>query len=257
MKTSRSVLFPAVLTFLFGAGWATARDAAASQAGGLPGLSEQVEALQRMVGSLQVVVTNLQSANTDLANALAAERAARLAADALLQAALTQEAAQRIATDLSIEAALNTETTNRIAGDQHLQSEIAALPPIGPPDAFVGQGGVSPALTNSAPTVVASVQVPAGNYAIHAVVPVDNFDTDEQFGECALSTAQPKFDGTFPTSGGDALLLLDGGGFHTAQIPLTDTASFTQPTVITVLCTGFKWISLGATINAIAVGTVH
>src|SRR5262249_26495388 len=93
MKTARGVLGPVVLGFLCGAGWATARDAAASLAGGLPGLSEQVQALQTLVGNLQVVVTTLQSANTDLANALAAERAARIAADALLQAALTQETA--------------------------------------------------------------------------------------------------------------------------------------------------------------------
>jgi len=257
MKMSRSVLFPIALALLFGAGWATVPDSAASQAGGLPELSEQVRTLQALVGSLQAVVAQLQAANTDLGNALDAERAARLATDDALRVALAQEAQQRSAADAGLQAALGVETASRVAADQHLESEIAALPAIGPPDVFVGQGGVSPELNNSAPTVVASVQVPAGHYVIHAVVPVDNFDTDEQFGECALSTAQPKFDGTFPTNGGDALLLLDGGGFHTAQIPLIGTASFTQPTVITVLCTGFKWISLGATINAISVGTLR
>jgi hypothetical protein len=256
MKFSRSALFPIAIAFLLGAGGID-RDAAASQAGGLPELSEQVHALQTLVASLQAIVTSLQSANADLASALATERAARMAADDALRVALALEGQQRSGADIALQGALAVETTNRVSADQHLQSEIDALPPIGAPDVFVGQGVVSPELNNSTPTVVASVQVPAGSYAIHAVVPVDNFDTDEQFGECALSTAQPKFNGTFPTNGGDALLLLDGGGFHTAQIPLTNTATFTQPAVISVLCTGFKWISLGATINAIAVGTVH
>src|SRR5262249_29769251 len=69
MKMSRSVLFPVALALLFGAGWATVPDALASQAGGLPELSEQVRALQALVGSLQAVVAQLQAANTDLGNA--------------------------------------------------------------------------------------------------------------------------------------------------------------------------------------------
>jgi len=243
-----------MLAYVLVAATAYAPSAWASEAGGLPALAAQVDALQSLVTTLQGAVAALQSTNATLKSALDAEVAARAAAEAALQTALAQETSARVAGDTALQTALTAEAVDRAKADQHLEDLVTGSGAGGPPEVFAGRGGVSPRMDNTTPTEVASLQVPAGNYLIHAIVPLFNFDEDSQQGRCALSTASNPFGNVLPTG---AIGYLDIEGSTNARISLVATAAFAQPTAITVRCIGFNWVAINAAIEAVTVNALH
>jgi hypothetical protein len=129
----------------------------------------------------------------------------------------------------------------------------------GPSDVYFVAGQVSGELNNNAPTVVASLSVPPGNYSITAVVPLFNEDGDDQTAECKLSTAPPpsEFDST---NFGHVRLRLEGIGidkFDFGQMTLIGTATFLINSTITVSCTGFRLVAITPGIIATKVGALH
>ena len=86
-----------------------------SLAGGAHGAPKTLEA---RIAALEVLVNDLQAQ-------LAAERAARIAADQALQAAITAEVGARSAGDQALQTAIANEATARAAADQSLQTAIA------------------------------------------------------------------------------------------------------------------------------------
>ena len=104
---------------------------AQSQAGGLPVVSDRVSVLEGVAANLQTAVTTLrtevtvlQNTNTELKNALDAERTARIAADNALQAALNQKATTRETQDGNLELALVVEHAQRANTDLKLRGLI-------------------------------------------------------------------------------------------------------------------------------------
>jgi hypothetical protein len=90
-------------------------------------------------------------------------------------------------------------------------------------------------------------------------VPVFNGDSDDQTGECRLSTAPPPSDFS-NIDFGDARLRLESAGvdhFNVGQMTLIGTAIFLINSTITVSCTGFKWIAVTPAIMATKVGALH
>ncbi len=257
---------------------------AASQAGGVPDLASQVATLQATVATLQTnlntlqtnlvtlqttvttqqttittlqtTITTLQNTNTGLQSALNAEIAARTAGDAALQTALNQEIVTRTNGDFSLGVQIANEQFVREQGDFNLQNEITNLQNVVSADpvgtVFSGAGGLTPPLTNDHPTVVASVNVPAGSYLVHAVVPIVNSDNDNQFGACALSTAGPD---PFGGEGNGAVGFINLPTFPDEfyQMPLIGTAKFTADATITVSCIGFRWQAGATTIEALRI----
>jgi hypothetical protein len=136
--------------------------------------------------------------------------------------------------------------------------------PIGPSDVYFAAGSAA-TLTNK--QTVASVSVPPGNYSIIAIVPVVSQDSDDQSGDCALSTAPPPYDpvnADFMGTYGHARLRIPGPGngptttaLWQGQLPLIGSATFAVVTTITVSCTGFKWFATVPGIIAIKVGAIH
>src|SRR5262245_22717574 len=139
---------------------------AASQAGGLPAVSDRVSVLEGIVATLRTAVTTLtaqvtalQTANTGLQNALNAEIAGRTAADTALKNALDQEAAKRANDDSSLQTALNIEKEQRIQGDNALASEIGSGG-----KAFIVKRDEDVFLPNGDRAIVAALPLPAGSY---------------------------------------------------------------------------------------------
>jgi hypothetical protein len=77
--------------------------------------------LEQRVAALEALVADLQVQ-------LAAERAARVAADQTLQTAINTEVAARTATDQTLQTAINTEVAARTATDQSLETAVATIP---------------------------------------------------------------------------------------------------------------------------------
>ena len=105
--------------------------------------------------------------------------------------------------------------------------------PIGPSDVFFGQGAISD-LTNGG--LVVSINVPAGNYFISAVVPVTSSLGGGFTGSCALSTA-PVTPGN--ANFGEAIFsqqVAPPVEPFFGQLPLIGTATFAGPTNINVSC---------------------
>jgi regulator of replication initiation timing len=189
-----------VAVFMIVSGQGGAR--AASQAGGLPAVSDRVSVLERIAATLQTAVaslqtqvttlkthvttlqtqvTTLETANTGLQNALNAETAARIAADNALQAALNQEATTRKAQDDNLVSALLNEGLRRISADAELRGLI---------NNARGQAFSTfrrnAQLVNGATALVGAVgPLPAGNYLVTAKATVSNSDDDASW-DCFL-----------------------------------------------------------------------
>jgi hypothetical protein len=277
MKTMQHARFLIVLVFLLVAGGGrTVPDAGANEAGGLPALDARVQALQTTVASLQAAnttlqatVATLQAANTTLQNALNTEVAARMAGDTTLQTALTQETTQRSTAIASVQTALNTETANRMSGDLHVQDLVNNTQT----EVYKGSGKIEEHnLNNNFGIVVADVDIPPGDYLFHAVVSVHNFDSDDQFGGCALeevspgSTITPASD--IPTDWFDlqppgvATALLSGFTFDETVEEREQLTMLTHAHVATqaewaITCVGFGWRTLGGELVAEKVAVVH
>ena len=157
---------------------------AESQAGGVPALAERVTVLegvtttlkttvttlQTQVTTLRTTVTTLQNNNTDLQSALAAEIAAREAAEAALRA-----------TDDELRSAIFQVVLDRLKGDIDLAARISNL------EAQVGTGAsgkffkieATGTLVNGARATIATLgPLPPGNYLVIGRVDVNNFDHD-------------------------------------------------------------------------------
>jgi hypothetical protein len=250
----------------------------ANEAGGLPALSAQVQALQATVASLQAANTTLQAAvaalqaaNTTLQTALNTEIAARMAGDTTLQMALTQETMQRSAAVAGVQTALNTEVANRLSGDQHVQDLVTDTISDTQTEVFSSQVEFH-ATNNSFGTVVTVVNIPPGDYLLHAVVSVFNLDSDEQSGGCALEEVPP---GSTITPVPDVRLYHEGqsGAVDSARLnglPSTVDAveSYERLTLLksvhvetqaewAITCVGFGWRITGGELVAEKVAVVH
>jgi hypothetical protein len=262
IKMLQNAMFLSTLVSLLGAEAGTAPDAVADEAGGLPALAVQVNALQTTVASLQ-------AANTSLQNALNAEIAARAAGDNTLQTALTQETAQRVASVASVQNGLNAEITNRINGDRQVEDLITNTQP----EVFTSQIEFH-FLSNDSGFVVASVTIPPGDYLFHAVIDVRNADNDKQGGGCrlqqvppnTLKTPPPVFSvpsspGPFYTLGEAPYASLEGGELGTPEMEERLTvlahAQLTAQETWGLTCVGFKWITTGGQLVAVRVAVVQ
>lgn len=207
---------------------------------------DEITALQKAVATLQSQLVTVQSGNSTLQNQVAGLQGQLNTLQSNVSSNLTE--LQNQITNLQNQQTILSNTVTTIQN----QNQI-----------FVGRGSLSGSLNNTLPaTVVASVSVPAGNYLIYAVAGVTNQDTDDQTGECALSTAVNPFHTSIPTPN-DSIYRVHGIGTNNinpvawqAQLPLLDTATFTSDTTITVSCIGFNW-TVTPTIVAATVGNIH
>ena len=217
-------------------------------------LAAETAARQAADAALTTLINNIQ---TSIGNALNAETAARQAGDAALQNAISAETAARQAAAAALQATVNAQGSQLAAlGTQvtTLQSQVAN----NATDVYVGQGGLT-ALDNNAQHVVVSVNVPAGSYYVTSIIPVFNLDGDDQSGQCQLSAAPPPPPGFFANFG-TAFLRLESGGtdqFNHGEMALIGAASFASNATITVGCTGFNWYATFPAIMAIKVRTIQ
>lgn len=225
-----------------------------SQAGGLPALEARVTALEGMVNTLTTALAAETAArlaaDAQLQSAINAEAAARQAADASLQSAINSEAAARQAADTSqqnaisneiaarqgadasLQAAINTEAAARVAGDQQLSVQIDS----DKPKYFVGTQ-LADFLPNGDDTVVARIEgLPTGTYLLSANLTVSNFEEDPYW-DCTLY-----FLGQFPmhrvTTSTIGVGIIDTDSpvqSLSLQTPMTVTAS-DVPASVTLRC---------------------
>jgi hypothetical protein len=106
--------------------------------------------------------------------------------------------------------------------------------------AFTATGAVQNASNEQQ---VLSKTVPAGTYVIHARIVLTNNDSDNQYGNCRLST-------------GEQVYVLLSSGYRRLAIPLLDTATFASPTAINLFCQGYSWAAEGKLI-AISVDSIQ
>lgn len=257
MKTMQYHRFLIVLVSLLVAGGRTVPDALADQAGGLPELTAQVQALQNTVALLQ-------AANTTLQNALNTEIAARVAGDNTLQTALTLETSQRSAAVAGLQTTLNTEMTNRISGDQNVQDLITNTQTV----VFRSPVGIDIRTNNNFGTIVAVVDLQPSDYLLQAVVSVRNSDSDTQFGGCLLEeippgstiTPVPDSNSLIFSGAGDALELEGANGLTVEG--MERLTILTQVHVETkaewgITCVGFGWLTSGGELMAERVAAIN
>lgn len=90
------------------------------------GVPFQITELKSAVVELQDDLSDAGGEIDDLKSALAAETAARMAADQALQDNIEAEAASRVSADQSLLSNIDTEAATRMAADQSLQAAISA-----------------------------------------------------------------------------------------------------------------------------------
>jgi TolA-binding protein len=215
-------------------------------AAGHQDVPDEITALQNAVATLRSQLATVQAGNSTLQNQVTG-----------LQGQLNTLQSNVTSNDT----ALQSQITNLQNQQTNLSNTVTTIQ--NQNQIFVGRGSLSGRLNNTLPaTVVTSVSVPAGNYLIYAVVGVTNQDTDDQTGECALSTAVNPFHTSIPTPN-DSQYRIPGIGTNNinpvawqAQLPLLDTATFTSDTTITLSCIGFSW-TVTPTIVAVNVGNIH
>lgn len=186
-----------------------------AQTGGLPDVDARVTTLETVVTSLQALVTTLQSnvtilqtANNGLKTALDAEVNARIAADTALQNALKAEAEARQAQDVAFGFQLGFERSDRISGDDLLAEYIDAALHAAKPKTFTAPASGVTFLPNGDMTILATLNLPAGNYYLTAKVGVQTQIHDELW-RCYLYL--------------DGSQLLDRSNASTVDATLTNT----------------------------------
>jgi hypothetical protein len=100
-------------------------------------------------------------------------------------------------------------------------------------------------LSNFTPTTLASVNVPAGSYAIVATATVSNNDSSDQLTDCELTT-DPAVCHTD-----------DLAGIGLATIPVSDSETFAGPTTIGLSCDTFNGTVTQGYLSAIQVGGIN
>jgi hypothetical protein len=152
--------------------------AAASQAGGLPAVSDRVSALEQIATTLQAAVTTLQTqvatlqtANANLQNSVTSLQTANANLQSSLnnvQNALNTETAARTAGDSSLESALDGERLLRALADNNLSNQIQSAKALIESVGTFYDGPVTPGgLVMGAPATIATVgPLPAGNYLV-------------------------------------------------------------------------------------------
>jgi TolA-binding protein len=216
-------------------------------AGDQGGVPAQIKALQNAVATLQTQLATVQGANSTLQSQVTG---------------LQTQVSGLQTTVSSNDATLQNQLTNLQNQQTILSNTVTTIQ--AQSKMFVARGGpIGPISNNLPPRIVASVDVPAGNYLIYAVVGVRNGDSDDQTGERALSTAANAFNpNVIPPNASDAQYRIHGHGgslgateFWDAQLPLLDAATFTSDTNIAVSCIGFNWL-VSSTIVAVNVGSI-
>ena len=221
---------------------------AQSQGGGLPATNQRVTALEASVKGLQ--------------SGLAAEAAARKAADEALQAAL----AALQASVNSLQALIINSTTilqnqiNTLATNvQNLSTSVASLQ-ASKTEAFFRHTAGSVNLDipdpndpdSFPPRIVLDEFFPPGDYIIYAHVDVRRSSSDGG-SRCFISTGP--FDGTSPTSANESLITdTDSNTF--VRFVLMSRATLTSPGEVQVLCASPRSSATNASITAIRVSTL-
>jgi hypothetical protein len=116
----------------------------------------------------------------------------------------------------------------------------------GPSDAYIGRSG-TPALDNNVPTTVATVNLPAGVYALFGKARLANADSDDQPAHCALST-------------GDATTVRLGARFDDGSemsVSVQDLLTLPAPGTARLSCATFHGQAFDGKITAIKVGAIH
>jgi hypothetical protein len=116
----------------------------------------------------------------------------------------------------------------------------------GPSDAYIGRSG-SPVLDNHVLTTIASVNLPAGVYAVFGKARVANADSDDQPARCALST-------------GDSTVIRLGARFDDGSeqsVSVQDLLTLPAPGTATLGCATFRGQAFDGKITAIKVGAIH
>lgn len=112
-------------------------------------------------------------------------------------------------------------------------------------DAYIGRGG-NVRLNNNVGTLVASVQLPAGVYALFGKAELQNEDGDNQSAACALST-------------GDQTGVRLGWSITSRRIPVSvqDLLTLTGPGTATLTCSTYNGWAVSGKITALKVGQLH
>jgi hypothetical protein len=127
--------------------------------------------------------------------------------------------------------------------------------PVGPPgpsgaaNAYAGPEGPSTDQFGTQDVNVASVAVPAGNYAVTASVEILNFTPDYRSGACLLSDADHTVQ-----FGVNAVTLLSG---EAVPLAVTGAGTVPAPTTLVLTCSGAGLSASNGRIVAVEVTTVH
>lgn len=241
------------------------------------GIPDRVEALEGAVMTLQTNVkslqTNVQTLQTNV-QTLQADVKTLQGTNSTLQSEITGLQGQvgglqnRVSVLESSNTALQSKVgtiQNQVGGLQNQQTVLDAKV-----TGLQSQGQVyiyrSPHLNfelhEGSFTLVGVLDVPAGSYLIHTIVPVLNNSPSDNSGECFLSTVSGGggFGINPPGIAGDGVMRIAGRGFAGqdhwyAQIPLFDVATFPSDTRIQLYCAGDSW-QVRPSILAVSIGKV-
>src|ERR1051325_757818 len=147
------------------------------------GIPDRVQALEEAVTALQTDVKTLQGANSTLQtqiNGLQGQVSGLQNRVSVLESSNTT-VQTKIGTIQSQVGTLQSQQMVLSATVSGLQAQGQVYVARPPKSALLHSGSFS---------TVGGLDLPAGSYLIHAIVPTANFDTDDQTGECFLSTVQ-------------------------------------------------------------------
>lgn len=144
------------------------------------------------------------------------------------------------------------------AGPQGATGAPGPQGPAGPAamsDAYIGRGNVE--LHNFTVTKVASVDLPAGVYALFGKAELHNADGDPQGGTCQLSTGET----SHVRLGGYGQTLfvrdIDGQPGNPSVVSVQDLLTLTVPGTATLSCNTYNGWAFEGKITAIKVNAIH
>ena len=119
----------------------------------------------------------------------------------------------------------------------------------GPSDAYIARCDGCKPLQNPAVTLV-RLDLPAGTYALHGQVDIQNTDDDNQDAECKLNT------------GARGIVRIPGMSFDgwiegRSQIVVEDLLTLSAPGAATLACSTYSGYATDAKVIAIKVGAIH